>query len=338
MSGTCPSKVTVQLPDGTKPYSGRRISVPVESLGIDGAYASAGVVKDAGDDDDVTDGLLVIARVRALTGAGVRILGGPGVGVVTRPGLPVPVGRPAINPVPRAMIRRELKVLASPVGGFEVVIEVPEGERVAAKTWNPRIGITGGISIIGTSGVVEPKSSSAFKKTIVRTIRAGVAGGVSRPVLALGYVGERFLRGIGVPDDHVFLVGDHVGLALRAGARAGAVGLVLVGHVGKLVKVAAGIFNTNSRYGDARLETLAAHAGALGAPAPLIERILSLSLAEEATAILVERGYAAVFQRIAQRAAERSSQVCGLPVACTVLSIEGEELASNPLDLWRQGE
>ncbi len=336
VSGVCPEEVVIQLPEGTKVYSGKQIPVPVKPLGFERGFASAGVVKDAGDDDDVTDGVLVIARVRATEDPGIHIRGGQGVGVVTRPGLPIPVGRPAINPVPCAMIKHELQAIAPRGTGYEVVIEVPEGDRIAQKTWNPRIGIIGGISIIGTSGVVEPKSSRAFMKTIVRTLHAAAAQGIRRPILALGYVGERFLRGVGIPDEQVFLIGDHVGLALRTCARAGASGVVLVGHIGKLVKVAAGLLNTNSRYGDARLETLAAYAGALGAPSSLVEQILSLSLAEEATTILTQRGYVAVFQRIAQRVAEKSSAACGLPVACTLLSIEGVELASHPQGLWRK--
>ncbi len=249
------------------------------------------------------------------------------------------VGEAAINPVPRAMLERELGALVrkarasgrlGPAEGLAATIDVPEGAAVAARTWNPRIGVAGGISIIGTSGVVEPKSSAAFKKTIDRTLKAYKAAGVAAPVITPGYVGERFLREAGVPDGAVVAVADHIGFALERAAKAGFTEAYLVGHVGKLVKVAAGLFDTHCRYGDARLETLAALAAAAGAERALVERLLGLGLAEEAVPLLLGAGLSDVFDRAARRASERSGLLSGLRVGCVVLGLDGAALGAWP--------
>lgn len=322
--------VEITLPPGKRPWSGERISVPAVLTAVSGTEAAASVRKDAGDDADITNGAEIRATVRITDGPGIAIRGGRGVGTVTRPGLPVPVGEAAINPVPRAMIRAELERLAPAGRGFDVLIEIPEGEALAAKTWNPRIGVEGGLSIIGTSGVVEPASTAAFKRSVYRTAKAYAARGVRVPAVTSGYVGERYLKRRGVGEDRILTVGDHIGFALDAAARLKFESVELVVHVGKIVKVAAGIFNTHSKFGDARLETLAAHAGACGAPGPLVARLLGLKLAEEAVPLLRDAGFSEVFARIARRAAERSHERCGLPVSCVVLDLAGEELARWP--------
>lgn len=344
LEGRPRGSVPIRLPPGKKPYAGLAITVPLASVVAEGDGYRASVIKDSGDDDDATNGMEIRAFVRivdAADGSLAVVRGGEGVGVVERPGLPVPVGEPAINPVPRSMIERELSALVakararralSPAQGLEATISVPDGAAVASRTWNPRIGVRGGISIIGTSGVIEPKSSAAFKKSIDRTIRAFHKAGVACPVITPGYVGERYLRARGVPDERVASVGDQIGFSLLRARAAGFEEAALVGHLGKMVKIAAGIFNTHCRYGDARLETIAAYAAAEGATPELAERILSLKLAEEAAPLLMEAGLSSVFGRIARRAAERASDYSGLRVSCVILALDASELGRWPVE------
>lgn len=320
-------RVRIELPPGNKAWSGKTVSVPVRILSAGPDEATAAVVKDAGDDADITNGAEIRAVVRRRDDREVSVRGGRGVGRVSRPGLPVAVGEAAINPVPRTMIARELKRLG---GGFDALIEIPDGAVLAAKTWNPRIGVEGGLSVIGTSGVVEPASSSAFRRTLYRTAKAFAARGEREIAITPGYVGERYLKKRGAAEDRTLVVGDHIGFALDACAKLGFTNVALAAHAGKAVKIAAGLFNTHSKYGDARLETLAACAGAAGADAALVSRVLSLKLAEEAIPILAEAGFADAFALVARRAAERSAERCGLPVSCAVLDLAGNELAVWP--------
>jgi cobalt-precorrin-5B (C1)-methyltransferase len=323
------AEVEIELPLSSKPYSQARILVPIAFVRPEGDGVRAGIRKDAGDDEDATDGLVIEAFVRLANRPGVEIEGGIGVGRVTRPGLPVKPGLAAINPTPRSMIGRDLAALAPEGRGFSVLIEIPGGEAVAERTWNPRIGVAGGLSVIGTSGVVEPKSSAAFKKTIVRAARSIAACGNQEPYLTPGYVGEAYLRAKGVRDEEALVVGDHVGLGLRALAHYGAKRIILVGHAGKLVKVSAGLFNTHSRFGDARLETLAALAAAEGADRELVSRILCLGTAEEASKLIIEAGLESAFAAASRRAALRSRILCGIPVEVVMLALDGTILGSG---------
>lgn len=327
-TGRTPETVRIVLPASGKPWSGKGIRIPVASAAIEGDEAVATVIKDAGDDMDITNGMPVVARLRRTPLSGIAIRGGRGVGRVTRPGLPVPMGEAAINPVPQAAIRRTLEAFAG-AGGLEVLLELPRGEELAPRTWNPRIGIEGGLSILGTSGVVEPASSAAFRLSIWRSLKAYRARGLESVWLSPGYVGEAYLRGLGVPDEELLAVGDHFGFALDACARLGFRRVGIAAHVGKLTKLAAGLFNTHARHGDARLETLAAWAGASGASRSLVERLLDLKLAEEAVPLLLEEGMGGVFGRIARRASERAGGRAGIPVACVMLNIKG-----SPLGDW----
>jgi cobalt-precorrin-5B (C1)-methyltransferase len=357
LSGEESPAVTVTLPAGRKKYSGIELIVPVAWYRREGEWAHAAVLKDAGDDDDVTHGAEICAKVRlgppADPAGEIKVRGGEGVGTVTRPGLAVSPGESAVNPVPRRMILREVgRVIeaarrgdvpdsakeaarrgdvpdsakeaarrnaaeegASSPGSsaghdpgrcLEVVIYVPEGKTLAERTWNRRLGITGGISIIGTSGVVEPKSAEAFRASVGTVIRGIRKGGHRTLIVTPGYVGERYLfETARVPADRVAAVGDHIGWSFREGARRGFRSFVLVGHVAKLAKVAAGIFDTHWSSGDARLETVAAWAAYEGADTETVRRLLSLELAEEAVKILEDAGLKSVFRRIAVRCIER---------------------------------
>ena len=210
--------------------------------------ATASVVKDAGGDPDVTDGLEIVARVKRLGSTGdIEIRGGEGVGVVTRPGLQVPVGEPAINPVPREMIREAVREVL-PEAGVEVEISVPEGRRIAAKTFNQRLGIVGGISIIGTTGIVEPMSIEALKATIRCEIDVAweeIRHSRSPLFLAPGRIGEDALKRL-FGDIRVVQMSNFAGVALEYAREKGVSGIVLGGHPGKLAKILMGHLDTHS--------------------------------------------------------------------------------------------
>ncbi len=259
-TGTCASaaaKAAAQLlTDGPPPPqwvevalpSGRRVTFAVESAGLVGAgTARAVVVKDAGDDPDVTHGAHLTATVAWRPDAdGVELAGGAGVGVVTRPGLGLPVGGPAINPVPREMIT---KAVTEVVGdrGVRVEISVPDGERMARKTTNRRLGVLGGISILGTTGIVRPFSTASWRASVVQAVQVAAAQGERTVVLCTGGRTEKGAMALlpDLPEVCFIEVGDFTGAALRKAAERGVTRVVFVGMVGKLTKLAAGVLMTH---------------------------------------------------------------------------------------------
>lgn len=338
--------VEIELP-GKGPFGGRRIAVPVEVALREGEGWTAGIRKDSGDDEDATNGILILCFARDLpddaAGAGeILIKAGQGVGRVTRPGLPVPPGQAAINPVPLRMIRAAVRPHLLPGMTLELLVSVPEGEKIARETWNPRLGIVGGISLIGTSGVVEPKSTKAFQSSIALCIRQASLSGRKRIIITLGHVGSAFLERRRVPEEASVLVGDHVGFALDRCLALGIMEIVLAGHVGKLAKVAAGIFDTHWSSGDARLETLAACAAACGAGAAVVREILALETAEAAEAVIRKEGLEVAYTFLAARAASRmgeragSKGFSGASTACVVLSLSGEALGASQPELMEE--
>lgn len=330
LSGELLSSLTISLPGG------QLLTLPLEKCTVTEESARCAVRKDSGDDPDGTGDMLIVAEARRSTASGVTISGGTGIGRVTRKGLPVPPGEWAINPGPRQMIENEVAAVLPPGGGVNIVISAPEGAERAAKTWNPRLGIEGGISILGTTGIVEPKSVAAYLSSIDLYISSALAFDSPCPgtvFLVPGYVGEKCLRDrFGVPPEIIVHMGDHVGHALEECAARHARAVHLFGHVGKWTKVAAGLFNTHCSFGDARLETLAACAGASGASPGQIREILSLPLAEEAVPLLRKWGLSAAFSLVAERTHWRSSILLGetIPLGVSVLSLEGDILGSTP--------
>lgn len=255
---------------------------------------SCAVVKDAGDDPDVTHGMKIYASVRRCKGAGVHIDGGIGIGRVTMSGLACPVGSAAINPVPYKMIGEEVKKVCDEVsysGGIEVIIYAPEGEEVAKKTFNPRLGIVGGISILGTSGIVEPMSEAALIDTIKAELDVQYAAGKKCILICPGNYGSDFARDkFGLDLNKAVKYSNYLGEALDYIAYLGFEKVLVVGHSGKLVKVAAGVMNTHSRYADGRLEVLAAHGALCGCKANIIKQIMESVTTEEALRHLKEAG------------------------------------------------
>ena len=262
------------------------------------------VRKDGGDDPDVTTGALIFAEVSLSDENGIRLDGGEGVGRVTRPGLDQPVGEAAINSVPRAMIKQEVAQVAEAYGydgGFDVIISVPGGDEIAARTFNPRLGIEGGISIIGTSGVVEPMSEQAILDTIRVELRQQKAEGCKAAFISPGNYGLDFMKETyGMDLDRSVKCSNYIGLSVDMIKELGFESMLLTGHAGKLVKVAGGIMNTHSREADCRMEIIAAAAAKEGADTGLILGILECLTTEEAFAKLREAD-----SQLAERTAER---------------------------------
>ena len=334
-TGKIIKSVEVELPRGEKLY------LPLIGQKIGENFAECGVIKDAGDDPDITDKAKVFCKVRITDRKEITIKGGQGVGVVTKPGLAIPVGESAINPVPRKMIIKELTPYIPSGKGLEVVISVPGGEELAKKTWNPRLGIVGGISIIGTTGIVEPKSTSAYRASISLCLNVALASGYKVVFITPGYVGERVLKErLNVPEETIVKIGDYVGYTLKQCVTKKVKGVLLIGHIGKLAKVAAGLFNTHSKFGDARLETIAAYAGACGANSKVIKEILKLKLAEASIEILRKNNLMETFQMLAKRVVERSREYTEgkLKIGCILLSLKGDILGSEPKNLIRKEE
>jgi cobalt-precorrin-5B (C1)-methyltransferase len=311
---------------------GLRLEVAVkECRKISTERAMACVIKDAGDDVmDVTNGIEICAIVRLLEGPSIIVKGGKGVGVVTKPGLPVPVGEAAINPVPRMMIEEAVKEVLPPGKGVEVVIEVPRGAEIAEKTWNPKLGIVGGISILGTIGIVKPYSLRAYKRSLVSQIDVALASGHRRLFLVPGNIGARIARDLfKAPEDAIIQTGDFVGYMLEKCVERGVSDVVLLGHAGKLVKLAAGVFNTHHKVADVRMEVIAAYAALVGASPSLVEKILRCNTTEEAMTLLKDAGLLRqTFTKIAERIRHRCiEKVKGkAEVTVIIVSQNGEVL------------
>ncbi|MBC8722280.1 cobalt-precorrin-5B (C(1))-methyltransferase [Paraburkholderia sp. 31.1] len=251
--------------------------------------AEAGTIKDAGDDPDVTHGALVFARVRLVPERGVIFRAGPGVGTVTRAGLTLPVGEPAINPVPRQMITQHLDELAARHayrGGFEVTVGVEGGEALALKTMNPRLGIVGGLSILGTTGIVRPFSCSAYIASIHQGIDVARANGYTHVAACTGNASEDAMRAhYGLPDIALIEMGDFVGAVLKHVKRAPVERLSICGGFGKLSKLAAGHLDLHSRNSSIDLEQLAGWAAAHGADAVLQAAMRAANTSQQALAL-----------------------------------------------------
>jgi len=287
LSGTAPKTVAIRTPKGID------LKLPVlEPVRTDG-FASCAIRKDSGDDPDVTDGVLVYAKTMFSREPGVSIDGGVGVGRVTKPGLKQAVGEAAINPVPREMIRLAVGEIAEEfgcAGGISVVISIPEGVALAEKTFNPRLGIVGGISILGTSGIVEPMSEDALVDSIALEIRQRKALGDTRLVLTPGNYGADFLKAAyGVTDERIVKCSNYIGDALGHAVRTGFSEVLLVGHIGKFVKLSGGIFNTHSKYGDHRAELMASAARAAGADEETAQSMYDCVTTDEMLRILREK-------------------------------------------------
>ena len=273
---------------------GVALTLPVLDITMKQNRVSCAIRKDSGDDPDVTNGTLVYAEVTAIETPGIVIDGGFGVGRVTKKGLDQPVGNAAINSVPRQMIRENLEeilTLTDQKCGLNVVISVPEGEKLAKQTFNPRLGIVGGISILGTTGIVEPMSEKALVDTIRVELKQRRANGDEYVLLTPGNYGCDFIRaGLALNPEQAVQTSNFIGQTLDICRELGFRGALLVGHIGKLVKIAGGMMNTHSKYGDCRMEILAAHAGIAGLSPEKIGEILQCVACDDALRILRDAG------------------------------------------------
>ena len=300
LSGDEVRQVRLMTPKGIELY------LDVEEIRRGPGSVRCGVRKYSGDDPDVTDGLLICAEVKkeepeapllALTGSEqedrIRISGGEGVGRVTRPGLEQPVGEAAVNKIPRQMIREAVREICEKYGysgGVHVTLTIPGGDRVAEKTFNPRLGILGGLSILGTTGIVEPMSEKALTDTICLEMRVLKENGHDCCIVTPGNYGSDFLKEkMGMDLSLAVKCSNYIGEAIDDAAMLDMKGILLVGHVGKLVKLAAGVMNTHSRQADCRMEVLASHAAMAGADRDTVTRIMGCINTTEAIRILKER-------------------------------------------------
>lgn len=293
LSGKKTDKVSIVTPKQID------LDLEVSCAKIGMGYAECAIAKDSGDDPDITNGLLIFARVEfsksGLHGENdIVITGGKGVGKVTKPGLDQPVGEYAINSVPRNMIKKELEDICKEnnyAGGLRVVISVPEGEKIAGKTYNPKMGIEGGISIIGTSGIVEPMSSAALVDTIRLEIKMRKASGYKNLLLSLGNYSENFLsENMPVALDKSVKCSNFIGEAIEMALEYEFESVLIVGHTGKLVKLGAGIMNTHSSQADGRMEVLVTCGLLAGADTEYLKKIPECVTTDAAFDILSESG------------------------------------------------
>lgn len=271
--------LTGQLPEVIELHTPKGIDLFLhpEQAGFDGTVAHCCIRKDSGDDPDVTNGICIYADVQKQAQE-IVILGGDGVGVVTRPGLSVPVGQPAINPGPRAQITAAVTTAAQQAeytGGLQITISAENGAQIAKQTYNEHLGIVGGISILGTSGIVEPMSEAALMDTTHLELDSLYAAGARKVLICPGNYGADFARDqLGLDLDQAVKCSNFIGDALDYAAWKGFQQIFLVGHAGKLVKIAAGVMNTHSSVADGRQEIFTAHAALCGAPHDTLQALM----------------------------------------------------------------
>jgi cobalt-precorrin-5B (C1)-methyltransferase len=323
LTGHFPDPVEITLPQG------RRVSFALaqQTLGID--YATAGVVKDAGDDPDVTHGALILTTVRRdEAGSGVTFRAGPGVGTVTKPGLPVGIGEPAINPVPRTMMRDAIAEAAQSLfetGDVLIEISIPDGERIAQKTMNPRLGILGGLSILGTTGIVIPYSCSAWIASIHEGIDVARALGLSHIAGATGSTSEAAIaRLYQLSDSALIDMGDFVGGMLKYLRTHPIPRVTIAGGFAKMSKLAQGRLDLHSARSQLDMADLSKLAGTLGASPELQEKILFANTAME-TLQLTSQQHIPLAQAVALRAREVANRVLeGTDVTLDVVVMDRE--------------
>ena len=287
LTGSFPAELTLQTPAGVA------VTVSTENCRLERDFAECAVRKDGGDDCDVTNGALVVARVERIA-AGLEIDGGEGVGRVTRPGLDQPVGAAAINHGPRQMIEAQLRAALEEAGqncGLRALICVPDGRALAEKTFNPRLGIVGGISILGSTGIVRPMSRQALVDTIRAELSMNRAEGMTDVLMTPGNYGADFAKhALGLDMCSAVQCSNYIGDALDIAVTLGFSSVLLVGHVGKLCKLAANVMDTHSRTADGRREVFVTHAALLGADGLLLRALYDAATTDAALSLLKDAG------------------------------------------------
>lgn len=331
---------------------GINIKMPIENIEKFEDYVECTILKDGGDDPDVTNGIEIKAKVRRINNTEsamnnsyctvqegepeefhrVVLKGGLGVGVVTKDGLFIPKGQPAINPVPRKMIKEEvLKVL--PDGeSVEVTISVPEGREIAKKTFNPRLGIEGGISILGTTGIVHPMSEESLKASIKLEINQKALNN-KKLVLTFGNLGDNYARELGYREEEIVICSNFIGFALETCVLSKVKSVIIIGHIGKMSKIAYGCFNTHSKVAGVRLEVIALELALLGYDISLVKRVLQEKTCEGAVNLLGS-GYDELYENIGKKIIEKSTEHVYGELEVETVMYYG---ASKPILLWKSG-
>ena len=320
LTGAFPDPVRIRLPRGQEPA----FALARESLRE--TSATAGIIKDAGDDPDVTHQALVLSTVRrGSEGSGIRFLAGPGVGTVTQPGLPLEVGEPAINPVPRKLMRQAIEDVAESYSApcdVEIEISIPGGEQLALKTWNPRLGIVGGLSILGTTGVVVPYSCSAWIHSIHRGIDVARAMGQEHVAGCTGSTSEATVRKLyGLPDTAMLDMGDFVGGLLKYLRRHPLPRLTVAGGFAKISKLARGHMDLHSGRSQVDFDWLAELAGKAGGDAALCSSVRNANTANEAL-LLATTANLPIADLIASKAAEEARKMASPDTDIEILIID----------------
>jgi cobalt-precorrin-5B (C1)-methyltransferase len=300
-TGQCPEWVTVQTPIGKE--------LKIEIFPME--YGSCCVIKDGGDDPDVTHGCRIITKVKLCEDhpGEVFFSAGEGVGKVTKAGLSLPVGEPAINPVPRKMTREHLQPYLKEQSAH-ITVSVPEGEKIAQKTFNPRLGVMGGISILGTTGIVRPMSEDAIKDSLKLELSMIYEQGYRYVVFVTGNQGQTMLQKRYGSLGPVIMAGNHIGFLIEQAADLGIQGILIAGQYGKLLKLAGGIMNTHSHVADGKMEILCTHAALAGVKTEIIQKIYECRTAKEADDLLQKYQLEQLWDKIVEKAQEKTT-LCG---------------------------
>ncbi|KKY01199.1 cobalt-precorrin-6A synthase [Paraclostridium benzoelyticum] len=268
------------------------LNLKVENVDINNAFAQCSIQKDGGDDIDATHKMHIYAKAELIDCNEIIIDGGIGIGRVTKKGLGIEIGKAAINKIPISMIQSEVRKVIGDTKGVKITIFAPEGETIAKKTFNPRLGIVGGISIIGTTGIVEPMSDEGWKKSLSIELEMKKAQGMDKVILVPGNHGEMFIKeSLGIDSKYIVRTSNFIGYMLKEAQRVGFKKILMAGHLGKYVKIAGGIFNTHSKVADARNEILIANLALMNAPFELINKVNECLTTEEFIEILEEDKY-----------------------------------------------
>lgn len=336
------------------------VTMPIELIEKFDDYVECTILKDGGDDPDNTHGIEIKAMVKKIKPIDNKIFqdedlqkfdsvlvedsraekedelervvikGGTGVGIVTREGLFIPKGQAAINPVPRKMIKEEVLKVLPPGERVEVIISVPQGEKVAKKTFNPRLGIEGGISILGTTGIVYPMSEDALKASIKIEITQKAINN-ERLVLTFGNLGDNYCKELGFKEEEVVTCSNFIGFALETCVSCKVKSIIIVGHIGKMSKIAYGCFNTHSKVNGVRLEVIALELALLGYDMSLVKRVLEEKTCEGAVKMLGD-GYDKLYENIGNKIVQKIKEHVYGELEVDAVMYYG---ASNPILLWK---